>query len=400
MEITVFWLALTFGIHIVMVNLGIFLALTVPYFKHKAEVTGDKALEKVAWKMMRFYAATYGVAGVFGTAYTVFLLSYYPDFIGLAGNITMIPFGLSIILITLHFFSISSYYYGWRRWSRSTHDLIGALLAITALLIPFGFRAVFAFLNIPVGLHVEGGKIFLSMTEALSNSTFWPLYFKSIVAAITAGSIAVIAGLEYSYNKSSDEWYREGVKKVVSALSPVAAVGLLAMVVLGLWYAYSLRAVPYKFNNIFASIGWKVGDGTAYNNVTWLFILKMIFFAIQVIVVFALYKHLRGGVLPQNKVGTMLATGFIALSTIALGEYLNAFSQYPCFIAALAGPGGCNVPASLPSSLQTILSLKTYNEIATIGSVTGITVAFMIFLLSSAAYFFYALLMKPERLQE
>ncbi len=402
MEQTVFWLAFTFGIHIAMVNLGIFLALYVPYLKMKADKTGDAGLEKVAWRLMRFYAATYAVAGVFGTAYTVFLLSFYPDFIGLAGHLTLIPFGIAILMIAVHFFSIASFYYGWNKWSPSAHHAIGFLLALSSLLIPLGFRSVFAFLNIPVGLKLDGGKLSLDVAEALTNPTFAPLYIKSIVAAVTAGAIVVIGGLAYSYARTSDEEYKKAIERVVPQLGHIALAGLVLMLLLGLWYALSLQNVPYKFNNIFSSLGWKVGDGTVGYNVAWLFVLKMIVYAFQIAVIVMVFKALRQGVVPVEKKGFLLAAGLAALATIIMGEYLNAFSQYPYFIACLGSPEACPdvIKQLSPEQLQQlapILDLRTYNELAVIPSVVAITVGFMVFLTAATAYFFYVLLVKPEK---
>ncbi len=402
MEITVFWLALTFGLHIVMVNLGIFLALFVPYLKMKADKENDKALDAVAYKLMRFYAATYGLAGVFATAYTVFLLSFYPHFLGLAGHLTLIPFGLAILMIVVHFFSITSFYYGWYRWSRGVHYFFGFLLALSSLLIPFGFRAVFAFLNIPIGLKLDGGKLSLDVTEALTNPTFWPLYLKSIVAAVTAGSIAVLGGLAWSYAKSSDEAYKKAIEKTVPSLANIALAGLILMFFLGFWYALSLQAIPYKFNNVFASLGWKVGDGVAHYNVAWLFVLKMLFYLFQIYVIVTAYSALKNGTIPAGKAGMLLAAGFAALATVMMGEYLNAFSQYPYFIACLGSPEACpdTIKQLDPATLQklaTILNLKNYNDLATIGSVQALTTGFMVFLLASAFYFLYVLLVKKEK---
>jgi len=405
MEYTVFWLALTFGLHIVMVNLGIFLALYVPYLKVKADREGDAGLETVARKLMKFYAATYGVAGVYATAFTVFLLSFYPDFLGLAGHLTLIPFGIAILMIVVHFFAITGFYYGWDKWSRQTHYAFGALLAISSILIPLGFRAVFAFLNIPIGLKLDGGKLSLDVAQALTNPTLPPLYIKSIVAAVTAGALAVLGGLAYAYYKTGDETYKRGIERVVPQLAKIGLAGLALMLVLGLWYALSLQAVPYKFNNIFASLGWKVGDGVAQYNVAWLFVVKMLFYAFQVAVIALAFKQLARGVIPADKKTLLLAAGLAALVTVALGEYLNAFSQYPYFIACLGSPEACpdvikQLPPDQLERLATILDLRTYNELALVPGVVALTWAFMIFLLASTAYFFYVLLLKPGRITE
>lgn len=332
------WLAYMFGWHIALVNLGIGLAWIVPYLKWRADKTGDAQLEKAARSLMRFYAATYGVAGVFGTAFTVFLLSYYPDFIGIAGHIALIPFALSVLAIALHFFSIVSFYYGWDRWSRPAHYAIGAALAITALLIPLGFRAVFAFLNIPAGLVVDlssGTPHYgLDLGAALfSNPTTIPLYIKSITAAFTVTFFAIMGAYAYKAAVSSGE-EREYALRIARMMAKPAAVGAVLMIFMGLWYAVSLEAIPYKFNNVFASLGWRVGDGVAYYNVAWLFVLKMLFFAVQLAALIVAVPKLLRGQLDSGAAKLLLAAGVAAVLTVPLGEYLNAFSQYPFFIAA------------------------------------------------------------------
>ena len=398
---SVFWLALVFGVHIAMVNLGIFLALIVPYLKYRADKSGDEGLEKVSYKLMRFYAATYGVAGVYATAFTVFLLSFYPDFLGLAGHLTLIPFGIAIIMITVHFFSIASFYYGWNRFSRPAHYTIGFLLALSSLLIPLGFRAVFAFLNVPVGLHYANGKFYLDVTEALGNPTLLPLYLKSLTAAITAGSIAVLGGLAWAYRRTDDAAYKSGIEKVTPYLAKVAVAGLVIMFFMGLWYSLSLRVVPYKFNNVFASLGWKVGNGVAEYNVAWVFVLKMILYAFQAYVIMTLYSMLKQGKIPVDKASTLLLAGFAALATIVLGEYLNAFSQYPYFIACLGDPNGCpqlqGVPPEVLQQVAPALLLTNVNKLALVGSVKAITAAFMAFLIAATVYFFYAVFVKEKK---
>ena len=431
------FLALTFGIHITMVNLGIGLAWIVPYLKWRAD-KGERELESVARALMRFYAATYGVAGVFGTAFTVFLLSYYPHFLGFAGDITMIPFGLAIMMIVLHFFSISAYWYGWDRWSRRTHYFIGFLLGISALLIPLGFRAIFAFLNIPAGLGYDPvhHKFYLDVTAALTkNPTYWPLYIKSIVAAFTTTFLVVMGAYAYKYFIVENEEEKKAALRTAKMFAKPAAIGLGLMFLLGLWYALSLENVPYKFNNIFASLGWKVDGGKAYYDVSWLFVLKMIFVLFQVGAVAYAIPALLKGRLTRSHGKMLLYAGVVALATIAAGEYLNAFSQYPFFVAiwpdVLSGhvalsklaSYGIHIPKqSLPTVISTISSVvlldktpTTYhilkamgiakffpqvnpvNQIAVEGPVIALTVGFLAFLLAAAAYLIFYVLLWPSK---
>ncbi|BES81561.1 cytochrome ubiquinol oxidase subunit I [Pyrodictium abyssi] len=432
------FLAFVFGLHIVMVNLGIGLAWLVPYFKRRAD-QGEREFEDVAKTLMRFYAATYGVAGVFGTAFTVFLLSYYPKFLGVAGNITLIPFGLSILAIALHFFAITAYWYGWDRWSRPVHNLIGLLLGVSALLIPLGFRAVFAFLNIPAGLGFDSaeGKLYLDVVAALTkNPTFWPLYLKSIAAAFTATFMAVAGAYAYkAFFRAESEEEKRTALRVASMLAKPALVLLLVTAALGFWYAISLQNVPYKFNNVFAGLGWSVGSGEAYYSVSWLFLLKMLLFLVQLAAMVYALPALAKGSLDAGKAKLLLYGGLAALATIAVGEYVNAFSQYPFFIAVwpdvLAGnvpvealPSfGISIPAeALPAVVSAVNSVvllegsgkaaailsemgiakyfnlnEVVNRIAVDAGVVALTLVFVAALMIGVVYLLYILLFPPRK---
>ena len=84
-------LSLALGLHIALVNLDIGLATLIPIMKRVGERREDEFLVRRAKSLMRYYAMTYAVAGVFGTAFTVALLAFYPAFIGLAGHLTWVP---------------------------------------------------------------------------------------------------------------------------------------------------------------------------------------------------------------------------------------------------------------------------------------------------------------------
>jgi cytochrome d ubiquinol oxidase subunit I len=356
-------------------------------------------------------------------------------------------------MIALHFFSIVAYWYGWDRWSLGTHNLIGLALGVSALLIPFGFRGVFAFLNIPAGLTVEatpsGIRYGLDLAAAVfANPTTLPLYVKSIVAAFTVTFFAVMGGYAYRYATAGSEEDRRVAARAMMMMAKPAAIGAVLMILLGLWYSISLQAVPYKFNNVFASLGWRTGpDPTPYYNVAWLFVLKMLFFAVQLAAVaLVIPKLLRGEQLSHGQLRLLLAAGIAAVLTVPLGEYLNAFSQYPFFIAAwpnvLAGhvtpqqlveDYGVKItpPEALPAVIEKVNSIVlvdgagssavgvleklvdkypdnpyfrallaeaqiSVNEVALIAPVVYLTYAFIAFLTAAAVYLLYILLVPRQ----
>jgi cytochrome d ubiquinol oxidase subunit I len=370
-----YFLILVFGLHIVMVNLGIAFSTAIPFLKRGGERNGNVLYIKTAKQLMNFYAATYALAGVFGTAFTVFLLSFYPGFIGLAGHLTFVPFGIAVLAIAAHFFAISAYWYGWDRWSTSTHFAIGMLLFITVLIIPLGFRAVSAFLNTPTGLQLEP-KPHLDVAAALMNPTFLPLYLKSITAALTAGFFTISSAYTLQYLKGDQEAF-----EIVSKFIKLAAIFLALTIILGIIYAETLREfVNYKFSN---SFGILIGMAAA-NDVSWLFIIKLIAIAIQL---YAVYAFTR------DKIKPVVAAGPAALVGVFAGEILNSLSQYPYFIAKLGDKSFVSsIPEPVRAHLAERLNLELSNPLAASGELYTITVAFLIPLLFAATFFLYLLL--------
>ncbi|MCC6040421.1 MAG: cytochrome ubiquinol oxidase subunit I [Thermofilum sp.] len=389
MSAPVFFLALVFGVHIVAVNIGMALATIIPFLKRRAVRAGDRALEGAARGLFRIYAVTYALAGVMGTAFTVFLLSFYPEFVGIAGNITMVPFGIAVVSILFHFFAIVAYWYGWGRFSEGFHSLVGWLLTITAYTIPLGFRAVFAFLNTPQGL-VLGEKPSLDVVQALLNPTFLPLYLKSVVGALTFGFL-FIAGV-YAYQGLRREL--SGVERSLYADSlRIGLMGLLAMLFLGPWYTLALVNVPVKFNNIFAGLGAALSAPTL-SNYSWLFLVKMALVILQAALLLYLLVP-RGGetmYTPQGFKASIAAAAAAGL-TVLTGEYLNAFSQYPYFVA--------NAPLiadKLPEPYRTLLTralnLENLSPLAQDPALYLATVVGVAVLLAAAGYMLYLVFFK------
>lgn len=370
-----YFLILVFGLHIVMVNLSIAFSTTIPFMKRSGERNNNEIYIRTARRLMNFYAATYALAGVFGTAFTVFLLSFYPGFIGLAGHLTFVPFGIAVLAIVAHFFAISAYWYGWDKWSASTHFGIGLVLFITVLVIPLGFRAISAFLNTPAGLELEP-KPHLNILTAFMNPTFLPIYLKSVTAALTAGFFTISSAYALQYMRGEQEAF-----EIVSKFIKLAAIFLTLTIILGVIYAETLRQfVYYKFSNAF---GMLIGDVAAHD-VSWLFILKLITIAVQM---YAIYAFTKGKIKP------VIAAGPAALVGVFAGEILNSLSQYPYFIAKL---GDENFVSSIPEPVRIYLAerlnLELANPLAASGELYTITVAFLAPLLVAAAFFIYLLL--------
>ncbi|MEM0294685.1 MAG: cytochrome ubiquinol oxidase subunit I [Candidatus Korarchaeum sp.] len=384
----VYYIALVFGIHIVAVNLGIALSTVTPLLKRRADLSGNAKLDELARRIFKVYAATYALAGVMGTAFTVFLLSFYPEFVGVAGNITLVPFAIAITSILVHFLAIVLYYYGWDTFPRNLHFASGIVLALTSYTIPLGFRLVFSFLNTPVGLRFDG-KPYINVPEALLNPTFAPLYLKSILGALTFGSLFImtLAALSSTRGGSSEE------RSLYSLSLNVALISMFLMLLLGPWYAMSLLSTPMKFDNIFRSFGWSVSGTGGGIDLGWLFTVKLVLILVQVYVLLRLTAFKGDPSFSQFKL-SLLATLAAAL-TILSGEYLNMFSQYPFFLANLPLIAS-QVPEPWRKILGRSLSLENVSPLSNDPSLLLVTAAGILILLMAVGYFLYVVFFKRD----
>ncbi|MGC9072225.1 MAG: cytochrome ubiquinol oxidase subunit I [Acidilobus sp.] len=360
---SIFWLAFNFGIHIVMVNLVIGLAILVPLLKYLGTRRGDQLTVDMARRLMKYYAVTYGIAGVFGTAFTVFLFSYYPFATLLLGTIAIIPFAVAIAFVGLNFFSLIAYWYGWDRWSPRTHNIVGILLAASAVMIPFGFRGVFAFLNEPVGLVFNPSGPTLNTLQAYSNPTFWPLYLSSIVGGLTATMVAIMAGFGIAYLRGPEgekAYFEASVRRF---LLP-SLIGLLVMVPLMFSYLMSLTGVPFKFNSIMEGLGVTIGETGSYD-FSWIFVLHLTVVVIQFLsLLYLVYAGMRGSIVSRGSALAAVIGGATALGGIEAGEMLNAFSQFPRFIASVTTQQALSLPQPYGQLLASYNNLTNYNGLA------------------------------------
>lgn len=389
-------LSLAYGIHIVLVNLDIALATLIPTLKGIGEKRGDCFLVNRAKTLMRYYASTYAVAGVFGTAFTVALLSFYPSFVAFVGHIAWTPFGLAVLTIALRFLTIAGYWYLWDRVSSRTHLVIGITMAASGLLIPFGFRAVFALLNAPFGLHLRPQPYLVASETLLSNPTFAPLYLKSVFGAMAAGTLTLASAYAWRYFKV-DESLKERYASLVSRLLPAGGLFLTAMLPLGFWYVIGLLAVSqYKFINIF---GRWLGPGIEpARDYSLIFILKMGLVAVQIgVLLYVFQRVLKVGELDDRSLRWTRLAGPAALATVLVGEMLNAYSQLPYFIARP------DLFQFMPRHMVEALSAESVNTLANLPGVYIVTGAMLAPLLAAVAVLFYITLTEagePESEEE
>ncbi len=361
----VVWLTVSFGLHIALVTLGVGISLVAPAMRLLAQRRGDKTLLEEAYRLVRFYAATYALGGVFGTAFTVYLFSYYPGFTALLGRIALYNYALAITALVAHFLSLTIFYYGWSRLPPRTVDTAGLALAGSVLLIVLGFRGVFSQLSSPVAVDLQEARVLDPLYSVIGNPLLPPLYLKSIAAGVAAVTVGA-AGWHALHRE-----YRLAGIYLKPALAALAVVFLA-----GVWYGLALRGVEYKFNNIFGGLGL---GGEPSLDLSWLLLLKIALWTLQVAAVaYALKKG-------PDKAKTMLAAGAAsALVAVVAGEYLNAYSQYPYFIPPTElGEASPELQAKLSLLMPNANTRSQVLQLLTIASTGVLLAAALLYLYTS-----------------
>lgn len=224
------------------------------------------------------------------------------------------------------------------------------------------------------------------------NPTLLPLYLKSITAALAVGFFTISSAYMLRYSRGEKEAIR-----IVDRFVPLATIAFVATIILGIIYAETLNAfVNYKFVNAF---GILIGAKAAYD-FSWLFVIKLIMFAVQIVAIIAFLKMRKE--VKSNRSGkfskAIIAAGPASLIAVFAGEMLNSFSQYPYFVAKLADK---NFVSSISEPLRTFLAvrlnLELSNPLATSPDLYLITILFLVPLLASVSFLLHILLFGKER---
>jgi cytochrome d ubiquinol oxidase subunit I len=146
-------LGITTLVHITFVNLVLGFSVITPFTEYLSYRHKDKQLMDVAKRTFKYLILTDLVAGVWGTWMTVALAGLWPTLTYIATTVLFVPITIALIGILIAIPAIGIYWYTWDRVSRRVHLFVGCLMAFGALLVPTGFRMIFAFVDDPVGMN-------------------------------------------------------------------------------------------------------------------------------------------------------------------------------------------------------------------------------------------------------
>ncbi|MEM1611062.1 MAG: cytochrome ubiquinol oxidase subunit I [Sulfolobales archaeon] len=235
---------MTVLVHVTLVNMVLGLSILVPMLEYISYRRGDPMLLEVARRSFRFLAVSDLVAGVWGTWLTIVLAGLWPSltYIAMTELFTAISIALVGILVSIP--SIVIYWYSWDRVSPRTHIMIGVLMGASALAVPAGFRAIFAYIDNPDAMPTGAWGF-------IKHPLYIPLLIHTWLGALTMASLLTASIYAIKSWRSRDAYeagiYLKGYRFYITAGLPILVIQSLT----GIWLYIALgEHSPYLFKAI------------------------------------------------------------------------------------------------------------------------------------------------------
>jgi len=301
-------------IHLTFVNINIGLGFYSFILRWRS--ISNIEVVKPARKVFKFLVASEVVSGVYGTMITIVLAGFWPTLMNIAAIILFIPLLISIIGIIVRLTFIAAYWYTWDRVQPKIHLVIGLIMALSGLMIPAGFRYIFAFINNPVGLTglnpISGNPL-----EALTNPVYPPFILHTWFGALSIGFLAAAAGLAWSSKKD------KSIEKWSGYASLLGGLMIIPQGLTGFWFWSTLSFhSPYLFNSINKSF---LPTGDTSTDVSHAF-LGMVLLAIAILTLGIIYYYQ-----PSRKWIAYLQAPTAVVSLI-LGEITHDIGRLPYMV--------------------------------------------------------------------
>ena len=296
--------------HLVFVNVIIGSTVLTVITRYLAYRRNDAGLEVTARDMFRLMVVSELFGGVWGTILTVFMAGLFPSMTAIFMRVYFYPVAIALVGILISIPLIAIYWHLWGRVSPRTHSLIGIPMAISVLLVPIGFRYLFAGLDYP-----QYTMNYFNPLVAFSNPIYPPLMVHTLIGAMDIGAFVTTTVLATRRNLN------------IRGIRIALGTGLLLLVpqaIAGAYYFTVLqRYDPYIARNI-------AGPLLGYDPTTALF-YPAFYTAIALTVALTAVATYAFYTVMQNRVvrPVVMSTGFLAEAILILMEYVNDGSRYP-----------------------------------------------------------------------
>ena len=314
-------------VHITFVNLVLGFSVIVPFTEYMSYRASDERLMKVAKRTFKYLILTDLVAGVWGTWMTIALAGLWPTLTYIATTVLFVPITIALVGILIAIPSVAVYWYTWGKISKRLHLFVGCLMAFGALLVPAGFRMIFAFVDDPVGLNeAVKGNLY-----AIFGNPIYPIWVVWSWFGSLSMSALVAAGI-YAWQSRGNE-NGEGLKEALYFLT-LGIPFLVVTAILGAYFFFSLQTASLY---IFAAITGNTA--VAKYNFLSIFLLYPILVVITGLSALTLFVSAKQGKLSRPASLILVIAAFLMVPIV---EAVNDASRAPYMVIA----GDAGIPAN------------------------------------------------------
>jgi cytochrome d ubiquinol oxidase subunit I len=186
-------MALTLGVHIILVPLGVAWAFMILVAERKAMKHDDADARLLARRWSKVLAVTFAVGAVTGTVLTFEFGLLWPRFMGRFGDAFGIPFAVEGLFFFLEAIFLAIYIYGWDRLSPRAHWWSGVPIVLSGIGGTASVIAANAWMNQPAGfrLNAAGKVVHVDPLRVIFNRAFPYETVHMLVAAYLVGGFLI-----------------------------------------------------------------------------------------------------------------------------------------------------------------------------------------------------------------
>ncbi len=239
--------AFTLAVHSLFLIVGIGLA----FFISLAEVLGIRGHNddylRMARTWSRGFVVLFAIGAGTGVSVAVELYLLWPTFMAVASQVIILPFFIEVFAFFVEAIFLGIYMYSWDRFRNPYHHWLASVpIAVSSAVSGFLITTVNAFMNVPAGFDVVGGRIVNVDPVAAMLNPAVPLETSHTLVACYVGTAFLLAAL-YAWKRlhgDVSDYARRAFRLAIS-------VGLIAAILAAIGGSLSASFVaatqPEKF---------------------------------------------------------------------------------------------------------------------------------------------------------
>lgn len=218
------------GFHMVFAALGIGMPLLMVIAEGMWLRTSAPHYRDLARKWGKVTALLFAIGAVSGTALSFELGLLWPRFMELAGGAIGPAFALEGYAFFIEAIFVGLYLFGWDRLSPRAHWLCGIPVAVSGMLSGALVVAANAWMQVPVGVRIENGRLVDADAMAAFESPMWPVMsIHSTLSCYIAVGFAVAGVYAFGVLRGKrDEYHRKGIDIGLGVAAVAAALQLVS----------------------------------------------------------------------------------------------------------------------------------------------------------------------------